>query len=298
MMIRAKMQGGKTNKPQSAVSTSGGVFAQLIDLRAFIDKIVLSINGERRKFPTMVSVTDNRPIGGQNRNYARSERGVLSTSGNPYEMRYGAMRLRGALPSSILVLRSENTPMTISAVAGGIAALCEDGSTATVSQVELTFDLSGVSVAWLRKRIFTRARKFRMLRDLAGRRTFYVGGRTSPWQVRVYDKTQEVVRLEFVFRRPWLRKIGINRPQDLEVLRGINLRSLMRIRRLNGSALANYVEALDEPISRAFQGWLRDLTFRDFYSRAMKLGWELPQDLFLTSKIDKRLQRMQVQLYM
>ena len=125
--------------------TSSGIFPQLVNRRAFIDKIVLSIRGDRRKFPEMVKVTANRAIGGQNRNYARSERGLLS-DGNPYEMRYGTMRLRGSLPSSILVLRSENSPMTIAAITTAIAALCKEGSIATVSPVELTFDLSGVSV--------------------------------------------------------------------------------------------------------------------------------------------------------
>jgi hypothetical protein len=296
MIKQARGSSRNTGKLQKGVPS--GVFQQLVDRRAFIDKIVLSIRGDRRK-PTnkMVKITANRPIGGQNRNYARSERGLLARSRNPYEMRYGALRLRGALPSSILILRSEARPTTISGVTEAVESLCEDGSTATVSQVELTFDLSGVSVGWLRKRIFTRARTFRRLRDSQGRQTFYVGGRTSPWQVRVYDKADEVVRLEFIFRRPWLRNLGINRPQDLRLLRRIDLRSLIRICRLNESALAEFLENEEEYIDRAFRGWLRDLTFREFLSRATQYGWELPEDVFVRSKIDRRLQRMHTQLF-
>jgi hypothetical protein len=295
MTTRAKAAGLYTDEVQR--TGSSGVFPRLVDRRVFIDKIVLSIRGDRRKFPDMVDVTANRPIGGQNRNYARSERGRLQGNGNPYEMRYGAMRLRTTLPSSVLVLRSENRPTNMAMVIAAIEGLCKEGATATVSQVELTFDLSGVSVEWMRRRIFTPARKFQRLRDSDGRRTLYVGGRTSPWQVRVYDKTDGIVRLEFIFRRSWLRKLGINRPQDLGLLRRVNLRSLIRIRRLNGSAFTDYMESLEEPIGRAFRGWVRDLTFREFYSRASKYGWKLPRDLFLRSKIDKRLQLMHAQLY-
>ena len=41
------------------------------------------------------------------------------------------------------------------------------------------------------------------------------------------------MRLEFILRRTFLRKIGVNSPQDLAKLRDLNLRALLRIRRLN-----------------------------------------------------------------
>ena len=74
--------------------------------------------------------------------------------------------------------------------------------------------------------------------------------------------------------------------------------ALLRIRRLNRSAFTKYIEGLEEPISRAFQGWLRDLTFREFYSRASKYGWKLPQDLFVASRLERRLRVMQARLYL
>jgi hypothetical protein len=89
-----------------------GVFNPIVDRRAFLDKVVLSIRGERWQFPTLVRNRINKPIGGPNRNYARSERGVLPGNENPYELQYGVMRLRGVLPSLILVLRSESSPLT------------------------------------------------------------------------------------------------------------------------------------------------------------------------------------------
>jgi hypothetical protein len=295
MITQAKVSSRNTAKLQKGVPS--GVFPQLVDRRAFIDKIVLSIRGDRRKPPNkMVKITANRPIGGQNRNYARSERGLLARSRNPYEMRYGALRLRGALPSSILILRSEARPTTISGVTEAVESLCEVGSTATVSQIELTFDLSGVSVGWLRKRIFTRARTFRRLRDSQGRQTFYVGGRTSPWQVRVYDKWDEVVRLEFILRRPFLRKIGVNSPPDLVKLRDLNLRALVRIRRLNKLVWEDYVMTLEEPYQRAFRSWLREMALSGFAARAKECGWNFPPEVIVISKVDRRIQEMQERL--
>ena len=295
MMAQAKVADSYTDESQRP--RSSGVFPQFIDRRAFIDKIVLSIWGEKRAAPDNVWITKNRPIGGSNRNYARSERGVLLDSRNPYELRYGAMRFQAILPPMYLTLRSERTPVTSSDTAKAIEFLCEEVSRATVSQVELTFDLSGVSVEWLRHRIFTRARRFWRLRDESGRRTLYVGGRTSPWQVRVYDKTPEVVRLEFILRRPFLRKIGINGPRDFELLRGVNLKSLIRIRRLNKSALLGYARGLKDIHRRLLRDWLRDLTLCEFSARAKECEWELPSRLLALSKIDERLQRMHARLY-
>jgi len=294
MMAQAKVADSYTGGSQRTLSS--GVFPQLIDRRAFIDKIVLSIWGDKRTSPDNVRITRNRPIGGKNRNYARSERGVLLDSGNPYELRYGPMRRKGSLPPLILVLRSERSPATVASALAAIDSLCEDVSRTTVSQVELTFDLSGVSVEWLRKRVFTRARNFRRLVDASDRRTLYVGGRTSHWQLRIYDKAPEVVRLEFVLRRPFLLKIGINVTRDLELLRGVNLKSLIRIRRVNKYLLLGYVRRLEEIHRRLLRKWLRDLSFCEFSKRAKNCQWELPAGLFVPSRFDKELWRMQAQL--
>ena len=275
---------------------TSGVFPGLVDRRAFLDRVVVSIWGDKRDSPDNVWVTKNRPIGGTNRNYARSQRGVLLDSGNPYELRYGTMRLQGKLPPLTLVLRSERRPITLAGTVATIESLCEEVSQTTVSQLEHTFDLSGLSVEWLRHRIFTRARRFRRLRDEKGRRTLYIGGRTSPWQVRIYDKTDEVVRLEFILRRSFLRKLGVNGPTDLELLRDVNLKSLIRIRRLNRSVLATYTESLRELHRRILREWLRDLTLRELSARAKECEWELPSGLFLQSKLDTQIQRMQTRL--
>jgi hypothetical protein len=273
-----------------------GVFPGLVDRRAFLDKVVVSVWGEKRESPDKLWVTRNRPIGGANRNYARSERGVLPDSENPYELRYGTMRLQSIIPPMYLTLRSERTQVTSSDAAKAIEFLCEEVSRATVSQVELTFDLSGVSVEWLRYRIFTRAKTFRRLRDENGRRTLYIGGRSSPWQVRIYDKMPDVVRLEFILRRLFLRKVGINSPPDLALLRDVNLASLIRIRRLNRSVLQQYAETLDERPGRLLSKWLRDLSLIDLSTLARYSEWTLPQGLFVFSRVDRQIRTMQDRL--
>jgi hypothetical protein len=284
-----------TNVITAALSESKkarGVFPNIVDRRAFFDKIVLSVWGKKRDLPENIRKIVNLPIGGADRNYARAERGVLTTSGNPYEMRYGPMRLQSTLPPIMLTLRSERRPTTVRSTVVAIESLCEEVSKATVSQVELTFDLSGVSVEWLRNRVFTRARRFRRLRDQDGRRTLYIGGRQTPWQVRIYDKASDVVRLEFILRRQFLRRLGINNPADLRRLRDANLTRLIRIRRLNRPALREFAGNLNWIRRRVLGDWIRDFTLREFATSAQECGWKLPPELLPRSVIDRRLENM------
>ena len=134
-MARTRESGNKKQREPRA-----GVFDRTVDRRAFFDKVVLSVWGERRPSPKGILRGINRPIGGQNRNYARSARGVLVASGNPFELRYGLMRLRGVIPPLTLALRSEKKPLVATDVSAALESLCAEGYRATVAQVELTFD--------------------------------------------------------------------------------------------------------------------------------------------------------------
>lgn len=107
--------------------TTGRVFRDLVDRRAFLDTVILSVGGTKIDSPLGARVRTNRPIGGDNRNYARSERGVLFGDGNPYEIRYGAMRLTTILPPLMLTLRSERTPLSAATVIQALDRLCQPG---------------------------------------------------------------------------------------------------------------------------------------------------------------------------
>ena len=64
------------------------------------------------------------------------------------------MRLRGVIPPLTLALRSEKKPLVATDVSAALESLCAEGYRATVAQVELTFDLSGILVKWLHRRLF------------------------------------------------------------------------------------------------------------------------------------------------
>src|SRR5438876_5707013 len=109
-------------------------------------------------------------------------------------------------------------PLTAAQARLMISRATGERSSMQVSMLELTFDVTGVQVQQLRKRAIHRAHITRTLVDDQGRSTLYVGSPRSSWQVRIYDKTSSVVRIEFVLRRSFLSKHKINTPEDIVLL--------------------------------------------------------------------------------
>jgi hypothetical protein len=105
----------------------------------------------------------------------------------------------------------------------------------TVSALELTFDFTGTSIDEVRQLPIHRAKGVRVLIDGRGWQTIYIGSPRSAWQVRIYQKTKSVVRLEFVLRRRFLSRHGIKRPEDVLLLRRINVWALLSLRRFSRS---------------------------------------------------------------
>jgi hypothetical protein len=75
-----------------------------------------------------------------------------------------------------------------------------------------------------------------------------------------------------------------------------NLRSLVRIQRLNRLVWEDYVATLEEPYERAFRSWLRDMTLSGFAARAKECGWNFPPGVIVRSNVDKRIQGMREKL--
>src|SRR5258708_900390 len=126
-----------------------GVFLDIVDKKAFLDKVAVSVNGKRRDSPQLeLRRRVNRPIGGSGGNYARLEQAILVPSGNPFDLVYGPKRLDGILPALVLTLRSEGAPLTVEEIENVINGYCEKDWTASVSLVELTFDVAGLSTEW------------------------------------------------------------------------------------------------------------------------------------------------------
>ena len=274
-----------------------GVFPNLLNHRSFFDKVVISIRGVKKPAPGgAVSKRENKAIGGQGSYYGRVERGVLATTGNPYDLKYGVMRKRGIIPPLMLILRSDQTPLGTSNASAAINLLCEKNWTALVSQVELTFDLTGTSVEFLSRSVLSPARKFPSIRGEFGQ-TQYVGTLKSHWQVRIYDKTAHVVRVEFVFRREFLRKHSIDAPADLARLRDLDLKALLRLGVVNPEGLKRLENRIAKDYVRRIPArWLRLLPLREFLPAVRKQFGAKPGTLWVPLPLEKRLWNMQHRL--
>jgi hypothetical protein len=288
-----------SSRPDPIPSGKGdGIFPSLVDRAAFFDKLVLSIRGRKRdSFGNAVRDPVNRPIGGTGRKYGRSENGVIAATGNSFELKYGPMRRQKFLPPMILTLRSDRTPLSRENTVAAINALCEGGWMASLSEVEVTFDLSGLSVEFFKRSILTSARQFRTLRDEKGRRTHYVGGRTSPWQLRIYDKTPSLVRFEFVARRAFLREHRIETPAHLRLFRDIDLRQRFQLRELDKDQMKALEQSIGEDVRRrVLARWNRDLPLRIFLPAVKKSFAAVPDELVVPSPVEERLRCMQWRL--
>jgi hypothetical protein len=275
-----------------------GVFPELVDQSAFVDTAKLSIWGRRRDSPLCaVRDVEKKPIASRRGKYGWVERGIIVGTGNRYELVFGPLRLQKIIPPLELVLRSDSTPITVEDAITAINALVELGDRVIVSQMELTFDLAGPGVEWFERRIFSSARRFRTLTDQKGYRTHYAGGPTSPWQLRVYQKTSDVVRFEYVLRRPFLRQRRISGPEDIALLRHLDFGGCVWLQRPNMCVLRAVKKNLDSDLRRrAFVSLFQTLPLREFVKVAEATFGAPRRDLVLLSAVDDRLRRMQRKL--
>jgi len=208
--------------------TVSGVFAPLINNAAFVDKLVLGIRGKlRRRFTKTVYKTANPAIGGPRRPYARSLHGIYLPAGTPFEVKYGRNRTYSNLFEAKLTVRSESKPLSFSDVTKLVSCLFRKGNRSILNGMEFTSDVS-VPLRFFENHILTRARSIRTLVDGHGRQTLYAGAPGAKWMLRIYQKTKETTRVEFVLRRSFLAKAGINDLTGLGVLRDVPWNRLVR----------------------------------------------------------------------
>jgi hypothetical protein len=200
-----------------------GVFQRLADKSAFIDKAVLGIWGHRReRVPPAVELAQSRAIGGSTRMYARLLPGQSQLTGNPFELKYGRLHPYRNVPPFRLSLRSDIVPLSAAGVSSTIDSLFRRGFHCQISQVEFTFDVTGYSFPFFREHLLTAAHSVTEV-GMQDRRTLYAGGPRSPSQLRIYQKTDSLMRLEFVLRRAWLHAHGIEQLDDLLLLRDLDV---------------------------------------------------------------------------
>jgi hypothetical protein len=203
-----------------------GVFDHCADAAAFIDKIVVGINGIRRKriLPS-IQKSFNYPVGGPGGLYARSLHAVCKVSLTPIEMKYCVLKNLRQVPQVRLAVRSEWMPLTGSKLLLLQSALFRKGAETYPSNVELTFDVTGFSIGHFQNVCTANRRTGRVLSSDTGA-TVYYGSPRSNWQLRVYQK-KVALRIEFVFRLPFLRQHDIHTPHDICKLARIDLKHLI-----------------------------------------------------------------------
>ena len=218
------------SKPEfRELQAAAGVFERLVNFASFFDRVSLSVQGTRRRWPLdSVECRPSIPIGGPNRPYARAIHGVCLRSGNPFELRYGANPHYRHLPAASLRFRSEGCPLTLDEITLVARSLFCGGFHSQVGLLEFTFDVTGTTVFSLANRCVYSLRCELRLIDDNGRHTVYIGSPRSPLQIRIYDKLSGLVRMEFVMRRRFLRLHGINQVGDVDRVRALDMPRFIR----------------------------------------------------------------------
>jgi hypothetical protein len=237
----------KISKPVHPGGASG-VFRYLVNHAAFVDKVVLNVWGVRRKRPSSrIKGSDNLAIGGPGRFYARCLPRHHRLSGNDLQVRYGLLKPFANLSPYTVTAWSVKSPLTCADVFLVLDGLFRRGYKAVISSAEMTFDTEGIPMSRFRRELCSRAR-VRTYQDQSGKVTVYVGGSRSQWELRLYEKTDSVVRIEFVLRSAILRAHNIRRPQDLLLLKKAKLWRKVGFREVN------LCEASSLPV-RLQEGW-------------------------------------------
>jgi hypothetical protein len=277
-----------------ASEEASGVFQRLANESAFVDKAVLSVWGDRRErvLPT-VEFGQSRAIGGSKRMYARLIPGTCSLAGNPFQLKYGRLHHWANVPPFRLSVRSDTVPLSGAQVSAIVSSLFRRGFRCQISLVEFTFDIKGFPFSFFREHLLTSSHSITEV-GKEGHKTLYAGRPRSPWQLRIYQKTDSLMRVEFILRRALLHAHRIERIDDL-----------LRLRDLDVWASASFPEFREERLASLLNTlpscWGKDVLSQVPRRRSLRfltavLRWRCgvdPAPLFRCSQVDRLLRHMQ-----
>jgi hypothetical protein len=216
-----------------------GVFSHLSNSAAFFDTVAVHVWGKRRSMALdYLSKKDNRPIGGSGRAYARCVQGRNRRTGNPMQLKYGVMLPYKNISPFVVIVWAGGLPVTWADVTLVVDAFLQQGWRARIALVEFTCDTQGIPLHVFSWELCTTARAIREFEGKYGT-TLCVGSPNSSWRLKIYRK-DTVVRVEFTLRSRFLLKHGISRPQELSLLRKVNLWdhvSFRKVDQTHGSSL-------------------------------------------------------------
>jgi hypothetical protein len=270
-----------------------GTFLHCTDAAAFGDTIEINLGGDvQTDWTNAVLNVQSLPIGGEHSSYARERQGTLKASGNRVAVKHGRRKQFPNVPRLKLRLHSECNPVTGSQTVNAVKALTQNCDDVRVSWIEMTYDLTGETVYGVYQQVFSRACFGPRYFGRIGLETFYRGTRKSSWSLRVYSKTPEVTRFEYIFRRSFLCRKGITEAHDLTRLRMINLRRIATCRVVDQYELGSLLARLRQP---AVDFILRLATSHpQLAERALRKEYRLDTTkAFPVSDLQLKLERMQ-----
>ncbi len=271
------------------------VFPYLVNEAAFVHKIVMSVWTEEK--PVLYQLLDEKREGilKPDSRYARSFKGKAPLTGNPLETVYAKVSRFPRVPPCQVTMRSEEVPLSGAQVNESMRLLFPAASRIQPVLVELTFDLTKTSVDYLHQHMIHRSRQWNERWDrVRGRRTVYVGSPASGWQVRIYDKTERVVRLELILRKGILPDNGILQPDNVVTLRSLELQPKFSLRRFSrprvAAATKNWNDQYWQDVAC---NWERSGSSLQRLCQMLVGRGDKTGSLFPLSRLQRNLERMQ-----
>lgn len=196
-----------------------------------------------------------------------------------------------------LIVRSEGAPVTAAQVLHAARAFLRCGLRAEVNLIELTFDLRCITILYLRRRLLTRARRYHCQSEPGTCTTLYLGAPRSPWQVRVYQKTASVVRVELILRRAFLKTHNVCTLDDLLLLGRLDLSHLIRVPDIKPAPLNVALRKASSDWRKTFLPVLLDALPVGNAAEILRKEYGLPlKKIFQPSAVERLLTRMQRRL--
>jgi len=289
----------KQRKQSQLRKPSSRIFSWLVDKVAFIDKIVLSVNGELKpNFEEEFQYPKSQGIYSHDSLYSRRVSGRFCATGNRVDLLYGRKKRFENVPTQRITMHSERIPVTAAQVMLLVKRLTVEAPQVRVSSLEFSSDVTGTTIYYLLRHIIHRARSdLRVLSD-GEHMTIYVGSPRSAWEVRIYEKPDSrVLRFEFILRRGFLSRHGINQPEDVLLLRKLRVWDLISVRRFSASNAARVTRRWDNELGKEVirtWGYFRR-PLRSLPKVLKKYGID-PHEVLRRTHVQRRLEAMQKRL--
>jgi hypothetical protein len=265
----------------------------LVDAAAFVDRINLSVSGSPyAKAESGFVSRRSLPIAGEKSLYARALHLTDSNTGQHIELKYGRLKRNFTkIPAIGASFCSGRTPLSAAQVTSLLSRVVSGPSSHHISSVEMTFDLSKHSVFEIMSQIHARSLPHSKYWH-QGLQTFYVGSRLSAWSMRVYQKAAKTTRIEFIFRRSFLKAKKISDLDALVRLRTLNISSLAQFRVIDPTEFQN---ALNEVPARVAALVARQIEAHpQFVERTLRREYRIETDrIFKVSPLKTHLLKMQ-----